>query len=116
MSTAIKDLNPKAIWENFYKLTQVPRPSEHEEKARIFMLNWAEENHIEAKMDEAGNIIMSKPATPGMISPPIRYRLLWMENGYVPKGRHWERTTASELLRRWHCLPLPTFLTDRWKC
>ena len=66
MSTAIKDLHPKAIWENFYKLTQVPRPSEHEEKARTFMLNWAEENHIEAKMDEAGNIIMSKPATPGM--------------------------------------------------
>lgn len=66
MSTAIKDLQPKAIWENFYKLTQVPRPSEHEEKARIFMLNWAEENHIEAKMDESGNIIMSKPATPGM--------------------------------------------------
>lgn len=68
MNTAIKDLQPKAIWENFYKLTQVPRPSEHEEKARIFMLNWAEENNINAKMDEAGNIIMSKPATPGMES------------------------------------------------
>lgn len=65
MST-IKDLQPKAIWENFYKLTQVPRPSNHEEKAREFMLNWAKENHIDARIDEAGNIIMSKPATPGM--------------------------------------------------
>ncbi len=65
MST-IKDLQPSAIWQNFYKLTQVPRPSNHEEKAREFMLNWARENNIEAKMDEAGNIIMSKPATPGM--------------------------------------------------
>lgn len=65
MST-IKDLQPQAIWENFYKLTQVPRPSNHEEKAREFMLNWARENHIEARIDEAGNIIMSKPATPGM--------------------------------------------------
>lgn len=62
----IKDLEPKAIWQNFYKLTQVPRPSNHEEKAREFMMNWAKENNIEAQMDEAGNIIMSKPATPGM--------------------------------------------------
>ena len=66
MSTTIKDLQPKAIWENFYKLTQVPRPSNHEEKARKFMLEWAKENHIEAFMDEAGNIIMRKGATPGM--------------------------------------------------
>lgn len=62
----IKDLQPSAIWQNFYKLTQVPRPSNHEEKARKFMLNWAKENNIEAFMDEAGNIIMRKPATPGM--------------------------------------------------
>lgn len=65
MST-IKDLQPSAVWQNFYKLTQVPRPSNHEEKAREFMLNWAKENKIEAFMDEAGNIIMRKPATPGM--------------------------------------------------
>ena len=65
MST-IKDLQPKAIWENFYKLTQVPRPSNHEGKARKFMMDWAKENGIEAVQDEAGNIIMRKAATPGM--------------------------------------------------
>lgn len=63
---SIKNLQPNAIWQNFYKLTQVPRPSHHEEKAREFMLKWAKENNIEAVMDEAGNIIMRKPATPGM--------------------------------------------------
>ena len=63
---SIKNLQPNAIWQNFYKLTQVPRPSHHEEKAREFMLNWAKENNIEAIVDEAGNIIMRKPATPGM--------------------------------------------------
>lgn len=63
---SIKDLQPSAVWQNFYKLTQVPRPSNHEEKAREFMMNWAKENNIEAFMDEAGNIIMRKPATPGM--------------------------------------------------
>ena len=63
---SIKDLKPTAIWQNFYKLTQVPRPSNHEEKARKFMLEWAKENNIEAEIDEVGNIIMRKPATPGM--------------------------------------------------
>lgn len=63
---SIKDLQPTAIWQNFYKLTQVPRPSNHEEKARKFMLDWARENHIAAEMDETGNIILRKPATPGM--------------------------------------------------
>ena len=62
----LQDLQPQAVWQNFYKLTQVPRPSNHEEKAREFMLNWAKEKGIEARIDAAGNIIMSKPATPGM--------------------------------------------------
>ena len=44
MSKCICTLEPKAIWENFYKLTQVPRPSNHEEKAREFVMNWAKEN------------------------------------------------------------------------
>ena len=63
---SIKDLKPTAIWQKFYKLTQVPRPSNHEEQARKFMLEWAKENNIEAEIDEVGNIIMRKPATPGM--------------------------------------------------
>ena len=35
---SIKDLKPTAIWQNFYKLTQVPRPSIHVDQARKFML------------------------------------------------------------------------------
>jgi len=66
MSKCICNLEPKAIWENFYKLTQVPRPSNHEEQAREFVMNWAKENGIHAEMDEAHNILLSKPATPGM--------------------------------------------------
>ncbi|MDR0981933.1 MAG: aminoacyl-histidine dipeptidase [Culturomica sp.] len=66
MNTEIQNLNPQEVWSNFYKLTQVPRPSNHEEKAREFMLAWAKENGVEAKMDEVGNILMSAPATPGM--------------------------------------------------
>ena len=62
----IKNLAPKAIWHNFYLLTQVPRPSGHLEKIQKFLLDWAKERNIEAFQDKAGNIIMRKPATPGM--------------------------------------------------
>lgn len=65
MST-IKDLAPKVIFENFDLLTQVPRPSGHLEKIQKFLLDWAKKTGVEAFMDEAGNIIMKKPATPGM--------------------------------------------------
>lgn len=65
MST-IKDLEPKELWNNFYSLTQCPRPSKHEEIVRAMLVDFAKQNGIECQTDEIGNIIMSKPATPGM--------------------------------------------------
>ncbi|MDO4929909.1 MAG: aminoacyl-histidine dipeptidase [Bacteroidales bacterium] len=65
MST-IKDLQPQAVWKNFYLLTQVPRPSGHLEKVQKFLLDWAKEKGVDAKMDGAGNVLMYKPASPGM--------------------------------------------------
>jgi len=62
----IRKLQPQAIWENFYKITQVPRPSGHLEKIQQFLLGWAREKGVEARMDRAGNILMYKAATPGM--------------------------------------------------
>ena len=65
MST-IKDLEPKELWNNFYSLTQCPRPSKHEEIVRAMLVDFAEKNNIEHEVDAIGNIIMRKPATPGM--------------------------------------------------
>lgn len=62
----IANLQPQAIWKNFDLLTQVPRPSGHLEKVQKFLLDWAKEKGVEAFMDETGNIIMRKAATPGM--------------------------------------------------
>ena len=62
----IKDLEPKELWENFYSLTRQPRPSKHEEKVRQFLVDWAKKNKIECRVDGVGNVILSKPATPGM--------------------------------------------------
>lgn len=62
----IKNLKPECIWRNFDALTQVPRPSGHLEKVQQFLLDFAENTGVEAFKDEAGNIVMRKPATPGM--------------------------------------------------
>ena len=62
----IKDLEPKELWGNFYKLTRCPRPSKHEEVVREFLVKWAKDHKIDCRVDKVGNIIMSKPATKGM--------------------------------------------------
>ena len=62
----IQNLKPECIWRNFYKLTQVPRPSGHLEKIQQFLLDFAREAGVEAFKDPADNIVMRKPATPGM--------------------------------------------------
>ena len=62
----IKELNPQIVWKNFHALTQVPRPSGHLERIQEFLLQWASEHGVEAFLDGGGNVVMRKPATPGM--------------------------------------------------
>ena len=62
----IQNLNPQCIWKNFYALTQVPRPSGHLEKVQKFLLDFAKEIGVEAFIDSGQNVLMRKPATPGM--------------------------------------------------
>ena len=62
----IKNLNPECIWRNFDALTQVPRPSGHLEKVQHMLLEFAARVDVEAFKDAAGNIVMRKPASPGM--------------------------------------------------
>ena len=62
----IQNLQPECIWRNFYKLTQVPRPSGHLEKIQQFLLDFGQEAGVYAVKDPAGNIHFRKPASPGM--------------------------------------------------
>lgn len=61
----IKDLEPSSIWGYFYDITQIPRPSKKEDKIRAYLLDFAEKHSLEVKQDKAGNILITKPATPG---------------------------------------------------
>ena len=66
MSKEITNLDPKKLWENFYKLTQIPRPSKKEGKIIQFMREFGENLGLETIVDEVGNVIIIKPATSGM--------------------------------------------------
>ena len=66
MSTEITGLKPAEVWKHFYSLTQIPRPSKKEGKVREFMKNFGDSLGLETIVDEAGNVIIRKPATPGM--------------------------------------------------
>lgn len=60
------NLKPANVWKNFYALTQIPRPSKHEEKVVKYLKEFGERLGLETIQDEVGNIIIRKPATPGM--------------------------------------------------
>lgn len=63
---SIKDLEPKAVWENFYALTQIPRPSKKEKQIIAYMEKFGKDLGLETIVEEIGNVIIRKPATPGM--------------------------------------------------
>ena len=63
---SIKNLNPECIWKIFHALTQVPRPSGHLKKVQQFLIDFANRIGVEAFIDPAQNVVMRKPATPGM--------------------------------------------------
>lgn len=61
----ITDLKPEIVWKFFHEITQVPRPSKKEGQIIRYLEAFAQQYNIAIKKDEAGNILMSKPATPG---------------------------------------------------
>jgi dipeptidase D len=66
MNKDIFKLEPTQVWKNFYSLTQIARPSHHEERIQQFMLDFGKNLGLETFRDEVGNIIIRKPAVAGM--------------------------------------------------
>jgi len=66
MNEEIRNLEPKALWNNFADLNAVPRPSKKEERVIQFIKSYGEKLGLETSVDETGNVIIKKPASPGM--------------------------------------------------
>ncbi len=63
---SIKNLTPRLVWESFYKLTQIPRPSGKRKGISDFMAEFGRSLNLETIQDEIGNVLIRKPASPGL--------------------------------------------------
>ena len=59
------ELKPAVVFEQFAKINEIPRPSKREEKMIEYLKQWGESRGLDTKVDETGNVIIRKPATPG---------------------------------------------------
>ena len=59
------ELKPVSVFKYFAEVCNVPRPSKKEEKIIAYLLDFAQKHQLEYKTDEAGNVLIKKPATPG---------------------------------------------------
>ncbi|HNX43904.1 MAG TPA: aminoacyl-histidine dipeptidase [Bacteroidales bacterium] len=66
MNKEFNKLSPEEVWKNFVSLTQIPRPSKSEDRIQQFMVEFGKNLGLETIHDEVGNVIIRKPATPGM--------------------------------------------------
>ena len=65
MSAEIKNLSPKPVWDYFYSLTQIPRPTGHMEAVTRFVESVGNALGLETLRDGVGNVLIRKPASPG---------------------------------------------------
>ncbi len=66
MSSKIRNLEPKILWNHFADLNAVPRPSKKEERVIQFMVEFGKELGLETTVDKVGNVIIRKKASAGM--------------------------------------------------
>lgn len=62
----LKDLSPQPLWQHFAALNAVPRASKKEGAVIDFMLHFGKSLGLETSRDAIGNVVIKKPATPGM--------------------------------------------------
>ena len=61
----MKTLKPVLVWNFFHEITQIPRPSKKEERIIAYLKEFSKKQNLATKSDEAGNVLISKPATAG---------------------------------------------------
>ena len=70
LTETLPSLAPQDVWQNFYNITQVPRPSGHDDQIRAFLIEFGKSLGLESTVDEAGNVMIRKPASKGMEDRP----------------------------------------------
>ena len=65
MDKNLKALKPELVWKHFSEIANIPHPSHHEEKIREYVVEFAKAHNLEYTVDDACNVYVYKPATPG---------------------------------------------------
>ncbi|BAX78984.1 aminoacyl-histidine dipeptidase [Labilibaculum antarcticum] len=65
MKRILAELQPREIWKHFEDICQIPRPSKKEDRIIDFLMEFGKKHNLQTKRDEIGNVLISKPATPG---------------------------------------------------
>lgn len=68
MSQDIRSLAPTSVWNHFADLNAIPRASKKEQRVIEFAKSFGEKLGLPTHVDSIGNVIIKKPATPGMES------------------------------------------------
>jgi dipeptidase D len=68
---SFSDLSPQPLWSYFSDILKIPRPSKEEGKIMAWLLALAARHGLEARKDDAGNVLITKPATPGREDVPV---------------------------------------------
>jgi len=62
----LAQLQPNSLWQLFEKICSIPHPSKHEQKISAWIQEWAKDLGLFIQEDEVGNLLIRKPAAPGM--------------------------------------------------
>ena len=71
MKPAHYPLEPAHLWEHFYRITQIPRPSRQEAAVRQYIIDLAERDGHIWRMDPTGNLVVTIDASAGMAARPV---------------------------------------------
>jgi dipeptidase D len=96
---------PGPLWNYFQEICKIPRLSKNEEKIRHFLLHFAFEHNLEAKEDSTGNILIIRPASPGMEDRKV----LVLQSHMDMVGEK-----NSEITHDWNTDPVEPVIKDEW--
>jgi dipeptidase D len=102
---AIATLEPHGVWEHFFQLTQIPRPSHHEEKVSAFLAQFGRGLGLETEVDDVGNVLIRKPASAGRENAPGT--ILQAHMDMVPQK-------TDETVHNFLTDPIAAYVEDGW--
>ncbi len=105
MKKELSALEPKILWEYFYYLTKIPRPSKKEQEAVRYVKEFGNKLGLETIVDSVGNVIIKKPAFSGYESG--KTVVLQAHLDMVPEKN-------SDKVHDFEKDPIRTYIEDGW--